>query len=137
MFPIKIELNERKCGECSACCQGHLTGTAHGIPFGPNKPCQFVGGNGCMIYSYRPYDPCITFKCEWKINKDIPDEYRPDKCKAIFMHREVKGKLWLQVAEAGRPLSADVMHFIMILFNDHKYDNVLYQRKGAWYELTR
>ena len=129
--------NDRSCGNCTMCCQGHLTGNAHGFEFGPGKPCHFIRESGCAIYPYRPYNPCKTFKCEWKTSKNIPETFRPDKCKAIFMLRETDEGPRLDVVESGEILSADVLHLIMILFNNHKYNYVHYQRNGVWYDLKR
>ncbi len=136
---IMIKINsDRSCGECTMCCQGHLTGSAHGFEFGPNKPCHWIRDSGCGIYPYRPDTPCKSFKCEWKVNKEIPEEFRPDKCKAIFVKRPMsETESRLDVVESGDVLSADVLHLIMILFQSHKYDHVQYQRGGAWYELKR
>jgi len=119
------------------CCKGHLTGSAYGFEFGPNKPCHFLRDNGCKIYPNRPDNPCKSFKCEWKVNHKIPEELRPDKCKAIFVKRMVEGKIRLDVVEAGEPLSADLLHLIMVMFNNHIYDYVNYKYNGSWYELNR
>ena len=135
MIEIK---SDRSCGECTMCCQGHLTGFAHGFEFGPNKPCHWVRDSGCGIYPYRPESPCKTFKCEWKVNREIPEPFRPDKIKAIFVNRpQENGSTRLDVVESGQILSADVLHLLMILFNNHKYDYIHYQRNGNWYELKR
>jgi hypothetical protein len=134
MIEIK---SDRSCGECTMCCQGHLTGTAHGFEFGPNKPCHWVRKSGCSIYDFRPYSPCKTFKCEWKINKSFPDEFRPDKIKAIFVNRQLETGDRLDVVEAGDALNAKLLHFIIQLFNDHKYKHIRYQYDNAWQELKR
>lgn len=130
--------NDRSCGECTMCCQGHLTGTAHGFEFGPGKPCHWIRDSGCAIYPYRPDSPCKSFKCEWKVSKNFPLDYRPDKSKVIFVNRFLDDdKRRLDVVESGKTLDADMLHFIMQLFNDHKYDHIRYFYKDDWYELKR
>jgi hypothetical protein len=37
----------------------------------------------CIIYNDRPKS-CVDFECMWLMNKEMPDEYRPDKIKAVF-----------------------------------------------------
>jgi len=134
MIEIK---STRSCGECTMCCQGHLTGSAHGFEFGPGKPCHWISKKGCSIYPYRPYSPCKTFLCEWKNNTQIPESLRPDKAKAIFINRETEQGPRLDVVEAGDNLNADLLHLIMVLFNSGKYNHVRYQRNGDWYDLKR
>lgn len=56
-----------ECGTCNECCSGNLTGEAHGIPFGRNKPCHFLIDQKCSIYSSRP-ETCKKFQCGWSQN---------------------------------------------------------------------
>jgi hypothetical protein len=120
------------------CCQGHLTGTAHGFEFYPGKSCHFIRKDGCSIYPYRPSDPCKTFKCEWKSNKSFPESYRPDKLKIIFINRWLNDETSrLDVIESGNIVSAEILHFIMQLFNGKQYQHIHYQLNGSWYDLKR
>lgn len=129
---------DRSCGECTMCCQGHLSGSAHGFTFGPGKSCYWIRDSGCSIYPYRPENPCKTFKCEYKVNKEIPENFRPDRCNAIFVHRTLEdGTKRLDVVEAGKPLSDEILHFIMVLFNNHKYNYIHYQRNKEWFDLKK
>ena len=129
---------ERSCGECTTCCQGHLSGTAHGYEFFPGKPCHFVNKSGCSIYPYRPHDPCQTFKCEWKVNKSFPVEYRPDKLKVLFVKRILgTGEYRLDILEAGAKIDAEVLHFIITMFNKKQYDYIRYEFNGEFHELKR
>lgn len=129
--------NDRSCGECTMCCQGYLFGEAYGFNFQLGKPCHYVRKSGCSIYDYRPYNPCKTYKCEWKKNKNIPEEFRPDKAKVILTERVEDDRVYLQVLEAGGKISDDMLHLIIKLFNDHKYDWIRYSRNGEWHELKR
>lgn len=77
--PLPI-LNTRECGDCTLCCEGLIPGEAYGNKFGNYVPCVFVeSGLGCTIYEDRPVHACQTFKCQWITNKDIPEEYKPNK----------------------------------------------------------
>jgi hypothetical protein len=133
-----IANNDRPCGECTMCCQGHLSGTAHGYEFYKGRPCVWIRKTGCSIYDYRPENPCKTFKCEWKVNRSFPESYRPDKIKTVFVHRRLEdGSRRLDVLESGKILDKEILTFIQKLFDDHKYNHILYQYKDNWYELKR
>jgi len=129
--------NDRNCDGCTKCCEGWLTGSAHGYDFSPNKPCHFLQKHGCGIYEFRPYSPCKTFKCEWKQNKSIPEEFKPDKINAIFIKRERQDYTTLDVVEAGKPLSSEVLHFVIQLFQQNKYENIRYQHAGTFHVLGK
>ena len=72
---------DRECGSCSMCCKlldidvlqkPKLTWCQHCKP-----------GNGCQAYETRP-EICRDFKCAW-LHGAIPEEFKPDKVKAIVM----------------------------------------------------
>src|SRR5690349_22796733 len=44
----------RKCGECTACCDGWVAGTIEGHEMKPGTPCFFRGDHCCSIYERRP-----------------------------------------------------------------------------------
>lgn len=101
---------KRECGECTKCCEGWLTTTVKTKNIYPGNPCKFVAiGKGCTIYSERPRDPCITYKCAWLTEEDIPEWMKPDKINAIIDYRYVNNIKYLCVNEAGEVLRSDVL----------------------------
>lgn len=83
----------RECGSCTKCCEGHLVGQIRDQLISPGNPCFFVNiGFGCKDYDNRPDEPCKTFSCYWKSNKDVPNRFKPDKINAVFVERFVKGQ---------------------------------------------
>jgi Fe-S-cluster containining protein len=54
----------RPCGDCSACCEGHIRGNSYGNLFGYHKPCVFLVDKACSIYKDRP-NTCKAFQCAW------------------------------------------------------------------------
>lgn len=74
-----MELSNRDCGTCTKCCEGYLSGAAHGFKFYYGKPCEFVvTGLGCTIYEDRPQHPCKNFKCHWITNIEVPEHFKPE-----------------------------------------------------------
>lgn len=53
----------RSCGDCTGCCQGHLSGESYGHKFYPGRPCFYLK-KVCSIYEYRP-DGCKNYYCAW------------------------------------------------------------------------
>ena len=101
---------KRECGTCTKCCEGHLVGEALGYPFYPGKPCHFVAiGKGCTVYAKRPKDPCVSYKCGWITNEDIPEWMKPSDINAIIDMRELDGMPYLNIREAGAPMQAKVL----------------------------
>lgn len=68
----------RPCGDCAACCEGHLIGTAHGNKYGNHKPCVFLVSGLCSIYQQRPTS-CHNYQCAWSQHL-LPQKMRPDQC---------------------------------------------------------
>lgn len=67
----------RECGDCHACCDGHLAGEVRGHAMHPDKPCHFHDGEKCTIYPERP-PMCVNYQCGWSQGL-FSEEYRPDK----------------------------------------------------------
>src|SRR5439155_10475649 len=55
----------RRCGECTACCDGWLKINVYGVEVYPGHPCPHSSGHHCLIYERRPLDPCQRFFCGW------------------------------------------------------------------------
>jgi len=105
-------VNNRKCGNCTKCCEGYLSGEALGHTFYPGKPCHFIAiGKGCSIYSKRPTDPCATYQCSWLNNSDIPEWLKPSDIDAIIDERKIKDITFLNLKEAGSPMQAKVLNW--------------------------
>jgi hypothetical protein len=78
-----IAANERRCGACTACCEGWLVSPV--IPLRPGKPCLHKSAEGCTIYDTRPERPCRSFSCAWLLDDtSFPEVMRPDVSKVIL-----------------------------------------------------
>lgn len=107
---------KRDCGTCTKCCEGYLQGSAHGKPFYLGNPCHYISiGNGCTIYDKRPKDPCVTFRCQWLENPEIPEWLKPNKINAIITKRTIKDtqiEYW-DLCEAGEPMRSSVLTWVI------------------------
>lgn len=104
------ETFKRECGGCTKCCEGYFYGYANGHKFGVldgvRKPCFFVEqGVGCKDYENRPTNPCKNYKCQWLINPDVPEEFRPDKVDVMVTK---KGRSYFAATDAGDNPSDEV-----------------------------
>jgi hypothetical protein len=125
----------RKCGECTMCCQGWLTGEAHGYSFYPGMPCHYVGCSGCSIYEDRPEDPCKSYKCIWLGENDLlPEWFRPDQSKLICTWREWKDEgednYYLDVIECGEEIKSKYLQWL-IRFHCDSGINMSYSLSGT------
>jgi uncharacterized cysteine cluster protein YcgN (CxxCxxCC family) len=113
-------MEKRTCGSCTKCCEGHLTGEALGHKFYQGRPCHFVSvGKGCSVYSKRPKDPCITYKCGWLTNLDIPEWLKPEATNVIIDFRNVDGHSFVNLIEAGSVVSSKILNwFIQYALNN-------------------
>ena len=108
-------INNRSCGECTKCCEGHLAADIRGnymgiLPDGSKKPCVFLQLNkGCGEYEKRPVDPCRTFQCDWLTNPDMPESFKPSRSHAIAITRKVNNVEYTKILEAGRKLDSEVL----------------------------
>jgi hypothetical protein len=105
--------NKRECGNCSACCDGWLTGTVYGHEMKPGTPCHFVRQGGCSIYERRPELPCREFVCGWmKPNNPFPESFRPDRLGVIIQPIEWHGRSALRLCSAGREPDAALLQWM-------------------------
>lgn len=125
-----IESNERSCDGCNKCCEGWLSGEAHGYNFYKGKPCHFMTSNGCAIYKDRPEDPCKTYKCEWLVNNKIPYWMKPDKANIIITARKNELFEYLSVEETGSVISAKILNWL-ILYALSNQINLEYNVEGG------
>jgi len=87
----------RPCGECTMCCKllnirkcgnGGLADFPFDKPAGATcKHCH--PGHGCRIFGTPEFpNLCKSYFCLWKVERDIPEDARPDKVHAIFNQEE-------------------------------------------------
>jgi len=120
---------ERTCGECTACCEGWLTGSAYDHPFQPGRPCFYLQ-KGCSIYADRPADPCQGYKCVWLAHDTLPMWMRPDKSKIIVTERETNGVKYWDVSECGTTMSAESLSWLVLYTIDNS-TNIQYRINGG------
>ena len=73
----------RRCGACTACCEGWLVSAV--LAMEPGKPCRHKSAYGCAIYDTRPEKPCRTFSCAWLLDDiSFSEAMRPDQSKVIL-----------------------------------------------------
>jgi hypothetical protein len=107
-------MSKRSCGDCTKCCEGWLSGEALGKKFSLGKPCHFIAiGKGCTIYSQRPKDPCVAYRCGWLSNADLPEWMKPNEVNAIVGFNKVNDIEFMQVLEAGEVLSSKVLTWLI------------------------
>ena len=105
---------ERDCGGCTACCEGWLQGEAHGQKFYRGRPCHFKTENGCGVYESRPHDPCVTFKCLWLENKEIPYWLKPNLSRVIIDRRVTKSNIpYINAREMDRVMDSKVLSWLV------------------------
>lgn len=122
-------LRDRVCGDCHKCCEGWTEGDAYGHQFYSGKPCFFLG-DACTIYEDRP-DHCQEYNCEWKSHHMFPEWMKPSISNVIITRRVKDGVIYFQVKEAGSPISAKVIHWLLLwALKENK--NLLYEIEGGW-----
>jgi len=129
IIPIKLE---RSCDGCTKCCDGWLSGTAHGYDFSVGKKCHWSSKSGCNIYEYRPYDPCVTFKCFWKTSNLVPKEFKPNLINTILVERNFKEYIYLDINFAGNIVSQEVLDWALKLVEDNKIKHLRYAKDGKF-----
>jgi hypothetical protein len=71
----------KSCGSCNFCCKVMEIDELQ-KPFG--EWCGYAKpGKGCSIYGEHPAS-CQAFSCQWLIEPEMPDEYRPDRTKVVL-----------------------------------------------------
>lgn len=122
---------KRECGSCTKCCEGWLFTEINGQKLYPSNPCHFVStGKGCTIYSTRPKDPCIDFKCSWLSNVDFPEWLKPDQVNAIVKHDVINNIPYIIIIEAGEVLQSRVLSWLF-QYAINKQINFAWQIEGG------
>jgi SEC-C motif-containing protein len=103
VIPVAPAGESRRCGECTACCDGWVAGTIRGHEMRPGVRCHFVGEGRCTIYEERPVSPCRNFVCGWLApDSPFPDDFRPDKLGVIVIRVAWRGGPAYLLRSAGR-----------------------------------
>lgn len=107
-----MEMTFRSCGECAACCEGHLIGNAYGNNYGNGKKCIFLVNKTCSIYTSRP-DACKKYQCAWTQSL-LPDHLRPDLSGALVTVQTDKqsGEQYLKVTEIHNKVNEEIYHYL-------------------------
>ena len=132
MSAINVIKLERSCDGCTKCCDGWLSGNAYGVKFSVGKKCQWSTKKGCSIYELRPYDPCVTFKCFWKTNSIVPEEFKPNLINTILVERIFHNYKYLDICFAGNLVSIEVLNWAIKLFEDKKIQHLRYAKDGKF-----
>jgi hypothetical protein len=125
----------RRCGTCTACCDGWLRITVRGHAVHPGKPCPFSSGHNCTIYETRPQDPCRAFICGWLArNSPLPDWMRPDRAGVIllaanFNWRDLPVDVAVPVGDEPKPEALEWLQ----AFAAAKGRPLLYRIGEEWY----
>ena len=105
----------RECGDCTKCCEGNVIDEVRGYSLRPGAPCPFViSGVGCGDYMSRQDKHCKTFNCLWLINKNIPEEYKPNKINSIMqeMKTDDNESYWALTPAPDAPDSKVISWFV-------------------------
>jgi len=127
----------RECGDCTKCCEGWVSSVDKKIEFYPGKPCHFLKGknicNGCTIYEDRP-KMCKDFECEWLINENIPEWFKPSISNTILMRKKQYGFEYYELIEAGARMDPIVLSWVLTHCVNNKY-NIRYIVDGGVYKI--
>lgn len=103
----------RKCGECTACCDGWVAGTIEGHEMKPGTPCFFRGEHCCSIYERRPQHPCRDFVCGWlQPGSPFPEDWRPDKVGVMVIPMRWRGRDAYVLRSAGRDPDPEMIRWM-------------------------
>jgi hypothetical protein len=132
---IKIINQDKPCNGCTKCCEGFLSGYAYGMPFYEGKLCYFKGKKGCKIYSIRPHNPCVTFKCFWKESILVPEKFKPNIINCIMVERYRDGYFWIEIHKAGGDVPQEVIDWATDLVENDKVKNFRFINKNYKYQI--
>ena len=119
----------RACDGCTKCCEGWLSGEAHGHAFFRGRPCFFLN-KGCSIYDTRPKEPCRSFKCAWLDDMQFPEWMKPDLVNVIINRSKHNDMFYYVLVEAGSILNVKVLSW-MIQWALNNKQNLMYYVDGG------
>jgi hypothetical protein len=125
-------LTKRQCGDCTVCCEGWLTGSAHGKPFYPGRPCHFIGAQSCSIYNDRP-EMCVKFTCLWLEQPDVfPEWLKPNHSKVLaYKQKTPNGHLYYRIHECGQKIDSKILNYL-VQWSLNSSVNISVQVHGGW-----
>lgn len=128
----------RECGACTECCNGTLVGDIFGRTLDKGRPCHYLGGEGCTIYSQRP-SLCRAYRCEWLRDdaSHIPEWMRPDLSGVIITVRrwgENGELLFWTVAESRGKIDSTVLNWVYMHVSQHNICANI-EVDGRWYQI--
>lgn len=113
-------VSKRECGSCTKCCEGYLKTTIRGEEVYPGKPCFLLQiGKGCTDYPNRPQDPCREFDCEWLVNPDFPDFFKPLDSEVIVHTQNIEKIHYLRMSFAGKMPTDEMINFFVAYGEKH------------------
>jgi len=121
---IRVQSAGRPCDGCTKCCEGWLTGEAYGYDFSPGKKCIFLN-KGCTIYPVRPDDPCKVFRCQWKINRSLPEWLKPDVSGVIVVKKTIEEFQYLHCVPTGVRVSDQVHTWAENYSMEHERNHIV------------
>lgn len=108
---------KRECGDCTACCEGWVSGVIEGRRMRPGVPCHHCTQAGCAIYNDRPVEPCREFVCAWLMQPSpLPDDMKPNQCGAIVKWKQQWKKWWVIYAlPVGEAIPQATLERLMVI----------------------
>ena len=127
----------RECGNCTACCEGWLSGEVKEIKFYAGTPCHFLkekqSCHSCSIYEERP-KMCSDFICEWKRDESIPEWLKPSVSKSLLTIQERDGFKFYMLTEVGQKMDSSVLSWVIMHCVNNGY-NLRYTVDGGVYKI--
>ena len=128
---------ERTCDGCTKCCEGWLEGNVYGHKFHRGRKCFFLAEDSCSIYSERPEDPCIIYKCAWITDEKIPYWMKPNLVNVIITHRNSNNINYVELIEAGSKLNVEVFSWFMQEYAKGTWNTVTYTIESVFNYVSR
>ena len=120
----------RACDGCTKCCEGWLSGEAHGHAFFRGRPCFFLN-KGCSIYDTRPQEPCRSYKCAWLDDMQFPEWMKPDLANVIINKTKHNDIAFYTLVEAGSRLDVRVLSWMVQWALNNKQNLMYYIDSGV------
>ena len=81
----------------------------------PGKPCIFVEiGKGCKDYENRPEEPCKNYNCYWKLEEQVPEQFKPQYSGVIMSWSMIEGITYLDIEKAPNEPTAELLSWAFV-----------------------